>query len=35
LLVFGFGGLRWPKAPRPNDRQADSHYAQLPRKTPF
>jgi len=35
LLGFGFRGLCWPKALRPNDRQAYPHYAQLLRKTPF
>jgi hypothetical protein len=35
LLVFGIRGLRWPKAPRPNDRRADPHYAHLLRKMPF
>jgi hypothetical protein len=35
LLIFGFRGLCWPKAPRPNDCQADPHYAPLLRKTPF
>jgi hypothetical protein len=33
LLIFDFRGLCWPKAPRPNARQADPHYAQLLRKT--
>ena len=35
LLVFGIRGLRWPKAPRSNDRRADPHYAHLLRKMPF
>lgn len=35
LLIFGFRGLRWPTALRPNARQADPYYAQLLRKTPF
>ena len=35
ILIFGFRGLCWPKVPRPNARQADSHYAHLLRKTPF
>jgi len=35
LLGFGFRGFCWPKALRPNDRQAYPHYAQLLRKTPF
>jgi hypothetical protein len=35
LLAFGFRGLCWPKALRPNDRQAYPQYAQLLRKTRF
>jgi hypothetical protein len=35
LLVFGFRGLCWPQAPRPNDRRTDPHYAHLLRKMPF
>jgi hypothetical protein len=35
LLIFGFRGLCWPKAPRPNARPADPRYAQLLRKMPF
>ncbi len=35
LLIFGIRGLRWPKAPWPNDRRADPYYAHLLRKVPF
>lgn len=32
LLIFGFRGLCWPKAPRPNAHPADPRYAHLLRK---
>jgi hypothetical protein len=35
LLIFDPLGFRWPKAPRPNDRRHDPHYAHLLRKTRF
>jgi hypothetical protein len=34
LLIFGFRGLCWPKAPRPNNYHADPRHTQLLRKTP-
>ena len=34
LLLVGFHGLCWPKAPRPTARQADPHYVQLFPNTP-
>ena len=35
LHIFSIHVLRWPKAPRPNDAQAEPHYAHLLRKMPF